>query len=111
MTRRASYASGGRSRTPPTGTSGAPRSVEAVALACQLVGRQDDALAQNSDQFVDLRLGHDERRRHHVEMADRTHDEAARLAVIRDALADIDLIRQRLFRLAVGHVLDAQHEM
>src|SRR5262249_48627007 len=103
--------SAGRSRTAPNGTSGDRRSVEAVTLACQFVGSRNNALAQDADQFVDLCLAHSEGRRHHIEVTDRPYDQAASLAVPGDPLADIHLIRQRLLRHAVHHVLDAQHEM
>src|SRR5262245_60812749 len=73
-------------------------------LAHQLISDLADCRTQRIDDEVDLPCRDDQRRREHIEMADRPHQKTMRLAFIRDALGDVDFVGQLLFRLLVGHI-------
>ena len=64
-----------------------PGSTQGKALADQLIRHLPNGLFQRFSHEIHLPFGHNQRRRHHIQMADRAHHQPQAFAQVRDALA------------------------
>src|SRR5690606_3954506 len=80
------------------------------ALAREFIGRIENRIVEDVGDEVDLASVQRQRRRQHVQMRKRAHQQAALLTMTPDALADADIVAEEFLALLVLHIFDAHHE-
>ena len=79
-------------------------------FADQLVLSECNATAQDGNEFVDLRPGDGEGRRHHAHVDERSYKQAQALAMGVDPFTHFEVERQGVVALPIGDTFDAGHQ-